>query len=142
MSKIRFEDVTITAKAIELDGIEDPSTFMRGLGLQDASVKETAQEDDAPPVVQVNEEPEVMEQEEVSTTVYNPSSAITADLFEGARRLRDVVQVFMDNKITDVDEIVDTCMALQGKVPILGRMSDIPGRMPLAIDMWLEKNPK
>ena len=146
MAKIRFEDVTIKAGAIELDGIEDPSAFMRGLGLQDANVKEGVYEDAAPPVASVPEETPTayqIEEEEKREEVIEdprPRAEITPELFAGARRLRDVVQVFMDAKITDADDIVDICMQLKSEVSILSRVSDIPGRMPLAVSTWLEQN--
>jgi len=145
MAKIRFEDVTIKAGAIELDGIEDPSAFMRGLGLQDANVKEGGYEDAAPPVASVPEDTHTDQQLEAAkkeeiTESPRPRTEITPELFDGARRLRDVVEVFMKAEITDADDIVDICMRLKSQVSILSRVSDIPGRMPLAVNTWLEQN--
>ena len=149
MSKIRFEDVTITAKAIELDGIKDPSGFMKGLGLNGADVKEGVEyKTDAVPPIEPNiiipseTPPAVQIEEEAREEVVEerPRLEITPAQFTKARRLRDVVQVFMDANITDVDEIVDTCVLMKSKVSILGRMADIPGRMPIAVNTWLEQN--
>jgi hypothetical protein len=147
MAKIRFEDVTITAKAIELDGIEDPSSFMKGLGLQDANVIEDITDErprvEAQPVVvepTIEAQPVVEEELPQAPPVQLEASEVTPEMLSSARRLRDVVQVFMDAKITDADDIVDICMRLKSDVSILGRMSDIPGRMPIAVNKWLEQN--
>ena len=141
MAKIRFEDVTIKAAAIELDGIEDPSSFMKGLGLQDANVVDDITDErpriEAQPVVV---EPVVEEELPPAPPVQLEASEVTPEMLSSARRLRDVVQVFMDAKITDADDIVDICMRLKSDVSILGRMSDIPGRMPIAVNKWLEQN--
>jgi hypothetical protein len=209
MAKIRFEGVTITANAIEIEGVEDPAMLVRDLGLEGTYVKEGASPawEDKPPVEEgakkkigrplgsknkkrvppveavsvsvesvsvppvesvsvesvsvppvesvsvesVSVESVSVESVSVESVSVPPVSVppvsvppvsveVIPEMFSGARRLRDIVQVFMDANVTDVDEIVATCVALKEDVSLLKRVSDIPGRIPPAVEIWIEKN--
>jgi hypothetical protein len=67
-------------------------------------------------------------------------SVISVDDFKDACRLRDIIQVFMDAGVTEKDAIVENCLKLKEDVALLRRVADIKGRIPLAVDMWAEKN--
>jgi len=140
MATIRFEGVNITASVIEISGVENPQMLLEGLGLAGASVLE--------PATQVAEESKPIEivapvekvaATQVAEAVSRPSpSNLDASEFKSVRRLRDVVQVFHDAGVTDVPEIVRQCEALQPSVGLLKRVTDIAGRMPIAIEKWQE----
>ena len=68
------------------------------------------------------------------------AASVAATEFKGAKRLRDVVQVFMDAGIDDTDAIVGQCLDLKDSVAILKRVTDIEGRMPIAVKKWRESN--
>ena len=146
MAKIRFEGVQISAKVIEVDEIADPSGFLKGLGLEGAKVNEgisyetKGQKNPAPPVPEVDIPKEVPSAAQIEQIEEAEKQEIDNSDFEGARRLRDVVQVFMDRGVTDTDEIVSQCIALKESVSILKRVTDIEGRMPIAVNKWHESN--
>ena len=146
MAKIRFEGVSITAKVIEVDEVSDPSEFLKGLGLEGAKVQEDISYETkgsrniAPPVPEVDIPKEVPPAAQIAELEEQEREVIREQDFDGARRLRDVVQVFADKGITDTDEIVSQCVALKDSVSILKRVTDIEGRMPIAINKWRESN--
>jgi len=138
MATIRFESVTITAKAIEVSGIEEPQLFLEGLGLKDSAVIESAK-----PARQVDtpsiEEPA----RQVDTPKQDPKALISIlelepEEFKGVRRLRDVVQIFVDAGVTDTDQIVEQCVRIQNDVPLLKKVVDVGKRMPIAVQKWRE----
>lgn len=202
MAKIRFEDVTITAKAIEIEGVEDPSALLQAFGLDEAAVdavtEELAQKEEeapvevaeeiAPPIV---EEPPVVEAKEVkeeppkkkksprrkskprkrTKTLSEMTDEEFADSMDNgvpmrgedgkllpefktktgllsvkpeqllhAKRLRDVVQVFMDAGVSDTEDIVERCADLSDDVPILKRLLDVRERMAICVDKWNQEN--
>ena len=205
MAKIRFEDVTITAKAIEIEGVEDPSALLQAFGLDEAAVdavtEELAQKEEeapvevveeiAPPVV---EEPPVVEVKEVkeelpkkkksprrkakarkrtktlsemtddeikesfdnavpmrgedgkllpefqTKTGLLPAELVKPEHLLHAKRLRDVVQVFMDAGISETEDIVERCADLSDDVPILKRLLDVRERMAICVDKWNQEN--
>ena len=57
-----------------------------------------------------------------------------------AKRLRAVVQAFMDAGISDADEIVAQCEQLRSMVPILSRMSDMSSRIKVSVEKWKKEN--
>ena len=164
MATIRFEDVNITAKVIELQGIEDPSAVLSALGLVDAKVLsnenekngENLQKEEDPPLPATKEEPDTNledayhqganDEQEVSKWVEQVEQVEQAELklvaplsakaFVGISRLRNLIQVFADAGITDSDQIVATCVQLKDKVSILKRIPDLESRIPKALDMW------
>lgn len=187
MAKIRFEEVTITAKAIEIEGVEDPSALLQAFGLDEAAVdavtEELAQKEEeapvevveeiAPPVV---EEPPVVEAKEVkeeppkkkksprrkakprkrTKTLSEMTDEEFADSMDNgvpmrvelvkpehllhAKRLRDVVQVFMDAGVSETEDIVERCADLSDDVPILKRLLDVRERMAICVDKWNQEN--
>lgn len=146
MAKIRFEGVSVTAKVIEIDDVADPSGFLKGLGLENAKVNDgisyetKGQKNPAPPVPEIDIPKEVPSAAQIEQIEEAEKQEIDNSDFEGARRLRDVVQVFMDRGVTDTDEIVSQCVALKESVSILKRVADIEGRMPIAVSKWRKSN--
>ena len=147
MSKIRFEDVTITlaAKAIELDGIKDPSLFIEGLGLKGAKLKEGVI-DERPPQEAKEEPPKEVPTVKKKAPRKKPEKKKDVNMDElvqnlgEAKRLRAVVQAFMDAGISDADEIVAQCEQLRSMVPILSRMSDMSSRIKVSVEKWKKEN--
>lgn len=141
MAKIRFEDVTITAKAIQLEGIEDPSELLKAVGVENPSVgevtdettKELPQKEEP---VQAKEEAAPPKKKKKRGTKKKVAPKVDASMFSGARRLRDIVEVFIEVGINDATSIVEHCVEMQDSVPILSRVSDIPERMTLAVAQW------
>lgn len=142
MAKIRFEDVSVTAKVIEVDEVQDPTALLTGLGLVGANVKggvshETKSLPDVEPPAEIPiEVPPAAQIEQME------KDKIAEEDLDGARRLRDVVQVFMDKGVTEINDIVSQCVKFKagGNVPILKRMPNIEDRMPLAVEKWLASN--
>ena len=163
MAKIRFEDVTITAKAIEIEGVEDPSALLQAFGLDEAAVdavtEELAQKEEEAPVEVVEEiappiveEPPVVEVQEVKEELPKKKKSprrkakarkqpnVVADSLLHAKRLRDVVQVFMDAGVSETESIVERCVELSDDVPILSRLLDVRERMAICVDKWNQEN--
>ena len=146
MAKIRFEGVSITAKVIEIDEVSDPVDLLKNLGLENANVKEDISYETKgsrnlePPVPEVDIPKEVPPASQIAELEEQERELIREQDFDGARRLRDVVQVFMDRGVTDTSAIVAQCVVMKDSVPILKRVTDIEGRMPIAINKWHESN--
>ena len=168
MAKIRFEDVSITAKAIELEGIEYPEQLLTSLGLRGAKVLENT---DEPPIPTTREEREDVEAngeledlmenlkkespefeqkytEEDSTINYVDSNTSyvedkrpsVAD-FSSAKRLRDILSIFVEQGVTSEEDIVHGCKLLkEDGQPLLKLVGDIEGRIPRAMKKWRETN--
>ena len=168
MAKIRFEDVSITAKAIELEGIEYPEQFLTSLGLRGAKVLEDSDEPPIPttsanhPASKANgeledlmenlkkESPEFEQKytEEDSTINYVDSNTSyvedkrpSVDDFSSAKRLRDILNIFVEQGVTSEEDIVKGCKLLkQDGQPLLKLVPDIEGRIPQAMKKWREKD--
>ena len=93
-----------------------------------------------PPGPEIDIPKEVPTAAQIEELEEQESELVQEQDFDGARRLRDVVQVFADRGITDTDEIVARCVALKDSVSILKRVTDIEGRMPIAVAKWRESN--
>ena len=145
MAKIRFEDVTISAKAIELEGIEDPSVFLKGLGLEGAKVhepiptepevEEIHEEEDAPPV-----ERELKKKSPRRREAPKKQPTVQAEQLVSAKRLRDIIEAFVEAGVTESELIISQCESMKADVPILKRIGDIPERIGMAVDRWKKDN--
>lgn len=147
MAKIILKGVNI--EAIEIDGIENPQELLQALG--------------ASKVERKKEEPKkekVIEPEPVATQVDKPKKKRAArkvakekkpakklidilepgpQQFEHARRMRDVMAVFADAGIEDVNRVVEICERVKDEVPFLSRVLDIPTRIPVAWARYREE---
>lgn len=62
-----------------------------------------------------------------------------ADELQGARRLRDVISYLDSVGVTDLDEIIETCEAMQEDVLILKRVKNIADRVTAAHELYLKQ---
>ncbi len=153
MAKIRFEDVSITAKAIELEGISDPSSFIKGLGLEGAKVREPI-EDTIPEKAEVKDSPIENQLEEMVDNLKKaspefeekyieeeapavPNDFFSVEDFASAKRLSNIISIFAEKGVTADADIIAGCKSLKEKgQPILKMVGDIEGRIPIVIEKW------